>query len=140
MALSFKFFADPALTTPLLGSLAFVQESAGPVAADCVLYFGSRAVGKVLQAISNPGVDNIVLSIADAAPAGGSPAASVKLALSAGGLDTAVGGAALALGAELLSGLDNALAIHVRVLDSTGVAGVNSDLSVSMNAVGEFSV
>lgn len=140
MAISFGFYTDAALTTPLSASLLFVQDVDAPAAQDKVIYFGSPAVGKIIKAASNPGVDPIVVSVADAASGSGSPATDVKLALSAGGLSSAVGGAPLSLDVSVLSGTGGAKAIHVRVLDSTGVMANNTDLSLTTGTLAEFAV
>ena len=137
MALSFAFHSDAALTTPVAARLPFVQAVADPVAVDRVLYFGSRLSGRVCQAASDPGVDPVVVAIADANPGGGSPAGDVRLALTASGLDTAVGGDPLVLPATIAGGVAGAVAVHVRVLDSTHASGVHNDLSLVTNTLRE---
>lgn len=137
MALSFAFHSDAALTTPVAARLPFVQAVSDPVAVDRVLYFGSRLSGRVCQAASDPGVDPVVVAIADANPGAGSPAGDVRLALSAGGLDTAVGGAALDLPETIDGGMAWAIAVHIRVLDSTHASGVHNDLSLVTNTLRE---
>lgn len=138
MPLSFGFYSDAALTTPVAASLSFYQEATDPVAESKIIYFGSTNAAKTLKAASAPGVDQIVLSVSDAAPGAGSPAADVKLALSAGGLATATGGASLSLGAQLAGGVANAVAIHIRVLDSTEVSAINTDLALATNNLREY--
>ncbi len=62
---TFKWHSDAALTTPITGSIVsdhLVDGSDG--ADDFVQYLGSAASGKKLEAQSNPGVDQIALSIA----------------------------------------------------------------------------
>lgn len=137
MAISWGFFADPALTTPVLGSLSFVQNVAAPTAQDAVVYFGSPIAGRRLRDAAMPLSAQLTLIVADANVPGGSPAADVKLATSAAGLATAVGGAPLSLGTSLLSGLDAVVAVHIRVLDSTHVVGRRDDLSVVLSAAEE---
>ena len=138
MALVFNFYSDAALTTPVPPSLSFFQDAAAPAAEDKIIYFGSTNAAKIIKAASDPGVAQIVLSVADAGVGSGSPAADVKLALSAGGLATATGGAALNLGTQVAGGVANAVAIHLRVLDSTGVSAVNTDLSLTTNNLREY--
>lgn len=41
MAISFGFFTDPALTTPIVSRPQWVQALTGPTPADKVVYFGS---------------------------------------------------------------------------------------------------
>jgi len=133
MALSFGFYADPALTTRLGSRLAFVQDHLAPAAADKVIYFGSPLPGKTCRANSSPGVAAITVSPTDAAPAAGLPASTLRLALSAAGLASATPGASLALPATVLSGVANAIPIHMRVLDSLHVVGVYNDLGLTTN-------
>lgn len=133
---SFFFHTDPGLTTPLAGTLDFAQSVDGSTGSQtATLYFGSTASGKTVRAASNPGVDSIVLSIADSSSSG-SPATDVTLALE----PTFAGrsaGAALNLGLQVNSGVANAVPVYVRVHDSTGVIGVNTDLSLSMTLLEE---
>lgn len=137
MALSFAFHSDAALTTPVAARLPFVQAVSDPVAVDRVLYFGSPRAGRICQAASAPGTDPVTISIADANPGGGSPAGDVRLALTASGLDTAVGGDPLVLPATIAGGVAGAVAVHVRVLDSTHASGVNRDLALITNTLRE---
>lgn len=136
--ITFGFFSDASLKTPIEARLQFIQESSVPTQADKVIYFGSPEVGHVVKATSNPGTDPILVSVADALPAGGNPSTDVRLALSAAGLDTATGGADLDLGVELASGVSGAVAIHMRVIDSTGVVGKKVDLSLITNDLTEW--
>lgn len=137
MALSFAFYSDAALTTPVAARLPFVQAVVDPVAVDRVLHFGSPRAGRICQASSNPGVDPVVISVADAEAGAGSPAGDVRLALSAGGLDAATGGAPLTLPETINGGVSGAIAVHVRVLDSTHASGVYNDLSLTTNTLRE---
>lgn len=137
MALTFGFYSDPALTTPVDARLPFVQTISAPTAVDAMVYFGSPLAGRLCQAASDPGVDPVVISIIDAAPGTGSPAADVKLALSSGALAGATGGANLVLPAIIDGGFGNAIEIHVRVLDSTHASGLHVDLSVMTNPIEE---
>ncbi len=137
MALSFAFHSDAALTTPVAARLPFVQAVSDPVAVDRVLYFGSPRAGRICQAASAPGTDPVTISIADANSGAGSPAGDVRLALTASGLDTAVGGDPLVLPATIAGGVAGAVAVHVRVLDSTHASGVNRDLALITNTLRE---
>ena len=138
MALTFGFYSDAALTTPLAARLPFVQAVSTPVAVDRVIYFGSPLTGRVCKAVSDPGVDPVVISITDANAGTGSPATDVKLALTSGGLSTATGGASLSLPATIDGGVAGAKAIYIRVLDSTHVGAVNNDLGLLTNALEEY--
>lgn len=130
---TFYFYADPGLTTPIAGALDFAQAvdgSTGPV--QQTVYFGSAASGHVLRAASNPGSDPIVISIVDSALGSGSPATDVKLALEPT-FSGRNGGDPLSLGPTIMSGVGNAVAIYIRVLDTTGAIGVHTDLSLVTN-------
>lgn len=138
MAFSFAFFSDPALTTHLPLPLVFVQAASAPTPADKVIWFGSQDAAAVCQALSNPGVSPVTVSPLDSSLGSGSPATDVKLALSAAGLITAAAGAAVALPATIQGGAAHAVAIHIRLTDSTHVAGVKTDLSLTTNPLGQL--
>lgn len=130
MATSFGFYSDAGLTTPL-ASLAAVQAADGSAAAvDSVVYFGSTASGKKVQATSDPGVDPVYIAIADSASGAGLAVTAIKLAASSGGLDAAVAGNPLSLGTQVLSGSANAVAVHVRIKTPAVAVGNYTDLSL----------
>lgn len=107
---TFAFFLDAAGTTPVVSPLAFHQASISPTPEDRVVYFGSPVPGRYARPSATA---SIVVSITG-------PAADViALATSAGGLATAVPGAALDLGAEV-DGWP-LTPIHIRALDDSGV-------------------
>lgn len=140
--MAFGFYSDAALTTQLqTGTPLAVSQNlttgADPV--DSIIYFGSPTTAGTVEAVdaADPGVNDITLSVADAASGSGQPATAVRLALSAGGLDTATPGAALAIGASVLSGAVNAVAIHVRIDDQTDTVGVYTDLSLTCSEITE---
>lgn len=138
MALSFKLYTDAGLTTPLVSNLVCAQKADGssdPV--DKVVYLGSTTANRKIEADSNPGVDQIVVSIVDAAPGSGHPATEVKLATTLLGLGSATGGDPLNLGTSILSGVENAVPIYIRVDDTTGVVGTSTELSIAIAAVRE---
>ncbi|MDX1816122.1 MAG: hypothetical protein R3180_00280 [Marinobacter sp.] len=137
MALSLKSFSDAALSA-VLTSLSVLQKTdgtTGPV--DVVFYLGSNAVGKKIEASSNPGVDDIVLSIVDASTGDGQAVGAVKLATSAAGLDSVGAGASLALGPSVLSGAGNAIAVYARIEATDLTAGTYTDLSLQTNPLVE---
>lgn len=137
MAFHFGFFSDAALTTPISAPLLFNQVAGASVPDDKVVYYGGTT-GYQVKAKSDPGVDQITVSVVDAAGGSGSPAADVKLALTAGGLPGATGGAALNLGTVINGGAGNAVAVYIRVTDSTAVTGLNTDLSLTTNALYQY--
>lgn len=134
MAVSFGFFADPGLVTPISSPAQLAQaplSATGP--ADKAVYVGSAVANKTLKAASNPGVDQIVLSVTDSAGGTGHATTAIKLAATQGGL--AAGGQSLNLGTQILSGAANAVPVWLRFTDATGTVGVSSELSLASNAV-----
>lgn len=141
MAFSLGFFSDAGLLTPFPGPLSVTQKSdgsTGPV--DNLLFLGSAVLGRKFQADSNPGIDDILVSIEDLTPAVGHLPAEVKLATTLLGLDSAVAGAALNLGIEILSEVANAQEVYIRVDDATGVVGTEIDLFFETNPLVELDV
>ena len=132
MSLTFAFWADAGMTVPNAAG-ATVTAGAGPTAR--IVYFGSPASGKTLQAASAPGTDPVQISIADTNAGTGIAATALKLALTAGGLDTAVAGDPLSIGTTISSGAS--LAIYVRTTQGALGVGVYEDLSLTTNVVVE---
>lgn len=201
MAITFKCYDDVGLTTVSNTSLTVAAESdLSDGSHDYNFYFGCTDANEQLQALSNPGIDNVALtptyilpsransttyalnySVIPATPNGyryvcttagtsagtvptwgtvlngtttdgtvvwtlvaeDSPTSEIKLALTAGGLDTATGGAALNLGATLLSGVPNAVRFYVRVTNT--ITAVSSsvgtpELGITINNVKQSSI
>jgi len=137
--MAFALYTDAALTTALSGNVIFeepVDHSLTP--ADVVLYLGSTDAGKKLNALSDPGVDQITVTIADSAVGSGHEAAEIKLATTEAGLATAVAGDPVNLGVEGLSGVGNGAEIWIRSRDATSAQGTSTELSISTNALGEY--
>jgi hypothetical protein len=136
---TFYIYTDAALTSVFSNYLTAVQNSDGsspPV--DFQLWLGSTASGKKLQTETSPGTGLITASVTDLAPSSGHPASDIKLATTQGGLASATGGASLTLGSTILSGVGNAATFWVRMTDSTHVAGVSTELSITFNALIEL--
>lgn len=143
MAISFKFYHDPALTQEITAGnpLTATQDTAGVLGpVDKTIYFGSTLTGNKAQVDANPGVDAVQVSISDADGGTGSPATEFKLALSSGGLDSATPGAALALGNTITSGVANAVPVYTRRASTLTVAGSYTDLSLVTNTLVETPV
>ncbi|MCK9386073.1 MAG: hypothetical protein M0Q15_15800 [Nevskia sp.] len=142
MTISFKFYHDAALTQEITSGnpLTATQETSGALGAvDKTIYLGSTVTGNKAQATSNPGVDPVVVSIADADAGTGAPATEFKLSLSPiTGAETA--GAALTLSATLLSGVANAIPIYTRRVSALAVAGSYTDLTLQTNSLNEIPV
>jgi hypothetical protein len=140
MATTLKFYTDSGLTTELTGNLIINQNQDGSTGdVDGVLYLGSVASSKTFQADSNPGVDQIAVSIADSNVAiGTSPETTdIKLATSNGGLTAAVAGDPLNLGLTLTSGVGNQVEVHYRMITPTAPIGTFTELSLNTNTVRE---
>lgn len=144
MALTFKVFSDAALTTEQTGALVATQNVDGstpPI--EFQLWFGSLGsaggdtTDRKVQADSDPGVDNIVLSVGDIDPGNGHEVAEVKLATTQGGLAGATGGVDLALSPTINSGSVNAVEFWAQVDDATATVGTVTELSVGTNNVRE---
>lgn len=137
MAATFDYFIDPALSIVFdIGGGAVLDFD--DQTADLVIYWGSPDDTKKAEADSNPGVDPITLSIADAAPASGQETTSVKLATSLAGLDSAIAGDLLSLGAVVNGGPAGAVPVHVRFTDITGGATtLDVDLSLVLPTIKE---
>lgn len=141
MSISFLWYTDAGLTSPLVGNLVISQASdgsTGPV--DNVLYLGSTDGTKKIQADSDPGVDNIQITIEDTDPGSGHEVTEVKLSTTFAGLGSAVAGDPLVLGTELLGGVGNAQPVYIRVEDATMTVGTSTELSVETVVVREVDV
>jgi hypothetical protein len=132
MALIDHVYLDAGLTdqfddaTDTLGASA-INGGSG----DGVFWVGIPATDQMLQAASDPGIDQLVVSIVDDDDQTGVDATDIKLALSAAGLDSATAGASLNLGATILGGSANAVPVYYRWANGTG-AGVYTDISLSI--------
>lgn len=137
---TFQFYTDAGLTSPKVGALSVSEAFDGSTGAiDTVLYYGSAVNGRVLQAASNPGVDQITLNVVDAASGTGQPAGIVKLATTQGGLAAATAGAPLNLGTVINGGSAGAKTVWIRIDISlpggNTVLGTYTDLSIVTNSV-----
>ena len=139
MAVSFDFFSDANLTT-VLTELASTHLVGSAATVDQKVYFGSAQASRKAEADSSPGVDQITISIVDADNLTGQPATAVKLATTQAGLDSAVAGASLDIGTQVLSGSVNAIEVWVRTDETTDVVGNYTDLSLQTNTLRETAV
>lgn len=140
MSTTWKFYTDAGLTTELAGNIIVDQNQDGSTGdVDGVLYFGSVASSKTLQADSNPGVDQISLSLTDSNPSPGTTpeVLDVKLAATNGGLTAATAGASLDLGTALTSGVGNRVEVHYRMATATAPIGTYAELGLTTNTVRE---
>jgi hypothetical protein len=137
MAISLGFFTDAALTVPLTtmtfvhaidDSLPFVKQRA---------FLGSPDALKTFQAASNPGVDDITVTVDDPNLPDGFDPIHVKLAATELGLDTATPGDPLIVGQQILGGAGNGAEVWVQVIDTNLVNGTYI-LTPTTNLVAEF--
>lgn len=140
MSNSLGFYSDAGLTTPLTRLDALQASDGNAPAVDRAAYLGSTAAGKKFWAYSDPNVDPIIVSIVDSHTGLQIPANTVRLALSANGLNSATPGASLDIGDVILSGAANSLAVYVRVDAAAITAGTYDNLSLATNETIEVSV
>lgn len=127
-------------TTEFGGTLQLVhKDDLSDNPQDTLLYFanidddpGDNGVIK-MEAYSNPGTDDLVISIADASVGSGHEADEITLATTAAALDTNTAGASLSLGTQLLSGVSNRQEIHIRVENAVTSVGNSTELSSGIN-------
>ncbi len=133
MATSLLFYHDGALSQEVtaLNPFTTLQKADGSLPPiDRQFWLGSVAVGTKFRTLVNPGVDHITLTPVDLDGGAGNPNTSIKLAWSQLGLDAAIGGAALDVGVEILSGVGNAVMFWARQVDTTQVVGDYTDIVV----------
>lgn len=138
MALIPYVFNDVGLTdqfddaTDTLGAQA-VNGSSG----DGVFYVGTTTSGNKLEDNAAPGVADITVTIVDSNGPTDVDAVDIKLATSSGGLDSAVGGAALTLGTTINFGAP--AAVYYRWTNDTGT-GTYTDISLEISAIAESAI
>jgi hypothetical protein len=110
-----------------------------PTTQDFTRYFGSTDSALKVEANSDPGNDQITVSIVDADPGNGHEASEIKLALTEAGLDTAVGGASLDLGTSITGGTSNKKTIWIRATNTEGSV-YDLNLKLQINELLESSV
>ena len=134
---TFGFYSDAALTTEITSAIQFVTDVDNPGPVTKTVYFGSPLANRRLLSSVGP---TLAIGIVDSA-AGGAAVGDVKLAVSLAGIETAVAGAGLDLGAEVIGGPGNAIEIFIRVQASTNPAlGASLDISLEVNNMAEWQV
>lgn len=123
----------------LSSELTSLAIAGSPTTQDFTIYFGSTTSTLKVEANSDPGNDQITLSVVDADPGNGHEAAEIKLALTEGGLDTATGGADLDLGTSITGGTANKETIWIRATNAEGSI-YDLNLSLQLNELVESSV
>ncbi|SEQ49346.1 hypothetical protein SAMN03080615_01675 [Amphritea atlantica] len=84
---------------------------------------------------TNPGVDNIIFSLVDNNPGGGQVVTEFKLASTLLGLDSAVAGASLSLGNQIIAGVSGAVEVYVRFTNARETIGVSADIEPWVSGV-----
>jgi hypothetical protein len=139
MAITLGFFSDAALTVPVTtltfvhaidDSLPFVKQR---------LYLGSPDATKYFQAASDPGVDDIEVSLTDPDGGDGFLTTHVKIAASSLLLDTATPGAAYVVGTQIDGGAGNGEEVWFQVIDTNLVSGTYP-MTPTTNLVAQFTV
>jgi hypothetical protein len=97
------------------------------------MWAGLTDTGRIVQAVSNPGVDYIQVFPADTASGSGFSTSGVKLALTQAGLATATAGAALNLATSISSGTSHAVSFWIRVTSTGGTERVEADVHLRSN-------
>lgn len=139
MAIQLKFYSDSGLTTEITPSWSFTNTVGSSTPIDQSFYIGSNGSSLKYEANSDPGIDQIVLTITDSATGTGHDELDFKLALTSGGLTSAVAGDPLNLGTQILSGVANAVQVWVRWTDAVNTVGTSTEISLTTNAIKESS-
>lgn len=125
---TWAFFSDASLSTTLTEASCTTYPTS-----TLHIWFGSTTTGVKLEAASSPGVDPLVLSITDSAPATGHATTAVKLATTYAGLSTASGGASLTLASgQILGGASNAVDFWASVTDAVGAVAGDTTLGLEL--------
>ncbi len=135
---TFDFFTDTALTTPAPSPLQVSHNSDfSDNPQDFQFFLGSLGSSLKIEANSNPGVDNIVISVIDSDPGNNHEDTEIKLATTQGGLTAATPGASLTVGTVVNSGAANDFEFWVRVTNAVSTVGTITELSFATNSLKE---
>ena len=96
-----------------------------------VFYVGTPTTGNKIEDATNPGIDQIVVSVTDATPGSDVETTHIKLALSEAGLSGATGGASLNLGTVINHG--SPISVWYQWDNSTG-NGTYTDISLGLTS------
>lgn len=132
--MAWKLYTDSGCTVPFGGVLSYIHYSDfSDNPQDRVLYYANIDDDPVdngsYKMITKTGAD-IVLTITDTTPSSGHEPTELKLATTSAGLATAVAGANLSLGPQIISGLSGARQVHIRVTNAVTEAGLSVELGV----------
>ncbi len=132
----FNFYTDTALTSLAPSPFQISHNSdLSDNPQDFQFFYGSLVADVKAEANSNPGVDNIVISVDDSDPGNNHEDTEIKLATTQGGLAAATPGASLTVGTEVLSGDANDFELWVRVTNAVTTVSTITELSIATNTV-----
>lgn len=133
MANNFIFSSASDLST----ELTTLTVAGSPDVQTFTVYFGSTTSTLKVEANSDPGNDQITVSIVDADPGNGHEAAEIQL--SDDGVTYETGGAALDLGTSITGGTSNKKTIYVKTTNAEG-SYYDLNLKLQINELIESSV
>ncbi|ADO45290.1 conserved hypothetical protein [Hydrogenobacter thermophilus TK-6] len=145
--MAFGFYLDANLTQPvnLNTSINIALNTAGGGAyVDIQLWFGSIDSSKKCQAASNPGVDQITITINDTNPAIHQPDATNGpywvLALNQNDLNSNPQNNSIDIGTEVLGGVANARTFWLRIFEPEQAPAIWEDWILTTNAILEVNL
>lgn len=127
------FFDDSGLSVQSTGLTAIQATTGASAAVDREVFLSVTDTGRAWYAASDPGVDDIVVSIADSAGGTSLLPSSVRMALLSADLGTATPGASLVIDTAVQPGSINAISFWVRIDAPVFAAGIYSNLSLTTN-------
>jgi hypothetical protein len=143
----FGFYLDENLTLPVNLNSAIeisLNTAGGGAYIDIQLWFGSPDSSKKCQAASNPGVDQITITINDTNPIIHQPNATSGpywvLALNRSELDTNPKNNSIDIGTEVLGGVANAKSFWLRIFEPEQAPSTWEDWILTTNAILEVNV
>lgn len=140
MAENFKVYKDSGLVQEMDPAAEAFDIGNGESPKQFQFWFGSTDAALKVQANSNPGTDQITVSVGDSNPGSGHETTAVKLATTQAGLATATAGAALDLGTVINGGVGNAAVVWTEVTDATGGTVSSAELYPALNELLESPV
>lgn len=129
------FFSDSGLSTAAARMTALQASDGTAPPVDVVAYLGDPDGSRIWKTASDPGVDDIVVSIEDAESGTSLLPSVVRMALAQEGLDSATPGESLTIGTTVDGGSANAVAVWLRFDSNVFAAGIYDNLSLAVNAL-----
>jgi hypothetical protein len=130
--MSIGFFTDSGLSQPA-ARLTATAAANGSGSSDHQFWLGGTDEMREHVAASDPGVDDVEVSITDGAGGASLLPSALRMATTQGGLSTAMPGAPLAVGTSIAGGSANAVAVWVRVDAPAIAAAIYDNLSLTTN-------